>query len=122
MNPQYFAALNGKFQGASSCADLQNLVNETFASLAAQETAVLAEVAKLAPMLSLLSVSITDLPSVISFCENLISLVLTPYLKPTITYAAQLTAVAAEIATLKSTINGLASNFPSCSISFPTIP
>ena len=120
VNLSYFTNLTASINGASSCAELQALVTQAFSSLAAQEAAIKAELAALQPILALLSPP--TLGSIITWVTSFISLVLTPMIKPTITYAAQLTALAAQISALIAAISAAQAKFPSCSISIPPMP
>lgn len=113
----YFTALTASISAANSCSELQVLVSEVSASLAAVESGINAELAAIAPILALLTVPDASLSAIIGWLTSYISNVLTPLVKPNITYAAQLAATAVQITELTAAIAAAASRFPSCSVS-----
>jgi hypothetical protein len=121
LNPSYFTSLIHQFNGAGTCAELQAAVNRTFASLQAEATAVEEQIELLEAMLALLVNPGADLQKIATWVENYILNVLTPQLKPAITYSTQLTQFATQIATLTSAIEDAAALIKGCSITVPTI-
>jgi len=121
LNTTYFSNLTNSINGAQSCAELQALVTEAFASVGSVKSAITSELATVEPMLALLTINPADLPSVITFIQTLVTAYLTPILKPAVTYAAQLTALAAQITALMAAITSAEARFTSCSISIPSI-
>lgn len=120
-NPEYFTNLTNQVKLCSSCAELQSLTDEVIASLQSQKDAIQAEIDAYAPMIALLTLSISDLPSVITFLENLVENYLTPQLKPYITLAAQLTEFLAAVTSLASAIEAAASSIKGCTVTVPPV-
>lgn len=124
MNPQgssivdndYFDRLIAQVNKVDACQELQALVDRLLPSLEGQTTAIASELAALTPVLALLSANPANLPGVITFLTDFISLVLTPQLKPTITYASQLTLTATKIAELTVAITEAAGRIEGCSV------
>jgi hypothetical protein len=112
MNPQgsslidtdYFDKLIAQVDKVASLADLNALTARILPSIEAQTDAITAELAVLTPALGLLTLNPASLPSVITFISDFVTHVLTPQLKPTITYAAQQTATIAKLAELTAAI------------------
>ena len=121
LNTTQIANLTNAVNSASSCAELQELVTQAFASLRAIKQGINSELAAISPMLALLSPPSASPTAIVTWLSSFINNFLTPQMKPSITYAAQLTALAAQITSLTSAINTASSKFPSCSISIPTI-
>lgn len=119
-NKAYFDALSARVNRTTDCSELQALVAEAFASIQAQSDAITAQLAALTPMLALLNVP-TSLGAVISWVGNFITSFLQPYLKPQITYAQQLTELAAAIAELTAAIQHAAGNIEFCTVTVPPV-
>jgi hypothetical protein len=115
-NPAYFAALTAQInaiQGTDACDRVQALVNQAFASLQAQVTAVKHLIDALLPQTTVP----TDLGSVIAWIKSFQA----PILKAYNDAIAQLAAVEAAIAALATAIASAASRLLSCTITIPTI-
>lgn len=121
VNTDYITNLTNSINAAGSCAELQVLVNQAFSSLGSIKAGINAELASLAPILALLTLPSASPGAIVSWLTGFVTNVLTPQLKPTITYAAQLTALGAQIASLTAAINTAMARIPSCSISIPAI-
>jgi hypothetical protein len=119
LNTAYFASLTEAINAAGSCAELQVLASQAIASLNANQSAINAQIALLAPMLALLTAPSASPTAIVTYLETLISAYLTPMLKPAVTYATQLTDLTAQIATMTAAITSKAGAFPSCSITIP---
>ena len=101
--------------------DLQELVNEAFASLQAQITAAEGNIAILEPMIALLSLSITDLGSVITFLEKFVQIFLGPTLQAYFTLLSEIAAVTNALAQLTTAINNAMARFENVSVTIPPI-
>src|SRR5471032_1008985 len=121
VNAAYFHNLTNSIQAAQSCTQLQDLVTEAFASLGALKAGINAELASLQPLLALLAIPSANPAAIVTWISNFISAYLTPMVKPTITYAAQLAELTALIASLASAISDAEKRFSSCSISIPAV-
>jgi hypothetical protein len=121
VNLTHFANLTNSINAANSCEELQVLVTEAFASLSSIEAGMKAELAALTPILALLSPPSANLGAIVTWISSFVSEFMTPMVKPTITYAAQLAQLAAQIAALTSAIESMSVKFPSCSIAIPSI-
>jgi len=119
-NTTYFSNLTNSINSAQSCAELQSLVTDAFASVSAVKSAITSELASVEPLLALLTPP-TDISSVITFIQTFITSYITPLVKPAVTYATQLTELAAQIAALTAAITSAEARFTSCSISIPSI-
>jgi hypothetical protein len=120
VNLAQFANLTSSINAAKSPAELQSLVTEAMTSLAAAQAGINAELATLTPVLALLSPP--SIGSIVGWASGLITNVITPMVKPTITYAAQLTEMTAQIAELTSAIQSASTKFPGVTINIPSMP
>ena len=117
---EYFNNMTRAINAASTCEELQALVDESFKSLASTKKAIQEELAKIAPMLALLTPP-TSLGAIISWVKTFITSYLTPMVKPYLTYASQLTAMLAQIAALTAAIENAAKRLTSCQIKIPPL-
>jgi hypothetical protein len=114
LNTTYFSNLTTSVNGAQSCSELQTLVSEAFASIGAVKSAISSELALVETLLS----PPTNLAAIVTWLQTFI----TAYLaKPAATYATQLAALTAAIASLTSAIQAAEAKFSNCSVSIPTI-
>jgi hypothetical protein len=120
INTDHFVNMTASINACDTCAQLQSVVNDSFASLNSAKAAIQAELAKLMPALSLLTLPSADPGAILSWLTNFVSFTLTPMLKPTITYGAQLTAMLAQIAQVTAAIEAAAARLTSCSITIPS--
>lgn len=112
MNPQgssivdtaYFDKAIAQINRVTTLPDLNAITAKLLPSIEAQTAGVTSELAALTPALGLLTLNPANLPGVITFISDFVTHVLTPQLKPTITYAAQLTATATKLAELTTAI------------------
>ncbi|HEX4025874.1 MAG TPA: hypothetical protein VHX52_14410 [Steroidobacteraceae bacterium] len=120
INVAYFSSLIGQVEAVASCAELQSLVTRAFASLAAYVAGLAKSSTALSCAYQLLTPP-TDLPSLISWVENLINCVLGPQYKAYENYAAKVAALAIELPLLVTGIENAAAALKNCSITIPTI-
>lgn len=120
INTAQFDNITHSVNQAGSCAELQAVVSSAMASINVVKANIQLELDKLTPILALLSPPGASPTAIVTWITGFITATLTPMTKPTITYAAQLTALAAQIATLTSAINAAAAKFPTCSITVPS--
>ena len=97
INTDHFVNVIDSVNACETCAQLQGVVDDAFASLNAVKAGVQSELAKLMPALSLLSPPSANLGAIVTWITSFVSTTLTPLVKPTITYAAQLNAMLAQI-------------------------
>lgn len=121
VNTQYMQNLTESINAAGSCAEIQALVTEAFASISAIKAGIALELESLAPILALLSVPSANPAAIVTWITSFITGFLTPAYKPTITYAAELAALAAQVSSLISAISLASGKFPSCSIGIPAV-
>jgi hypothetical protein len=120
-NTEYFTALTNRVNAAGSCGELQALVTESFSSIQGVSTAIEAQVAALAPILSLLTAPAANPAAIVTWLSTFITSYLTPYVVPYTTMAAQLTALASAVSSLTSAISSAEAKFSGCSITVPPI-
>ncbi|MRW88875.1 hypothetical protein GJ699_02635 [Duganella sp. FT80W] len=116
LNLDHFTNLTKSINAVASCDELRVLAADALASIAAVEAGIQAELAAIAPILALLQPPGANLGAIVTWLTNYISHVLTPLVKPNITFAAQLTQIAAQIAELTAAIQSASVRFPNCSI------
>lgn len=121
LNTSYFQSATNRINAATSCAELQAIVTETFESIQPVKTSISSELAKLQPILAMLSAPTTNPASIVTWIQSFITGFLTPLTQPSITYAAQLTALAAQIAALTAAITASQAKFPGCAVNVPPI-
>lgn len=121
LNSGYFTALIAQINAINTCSELQTLTNDAFASLAPIKTAINAEIASLMPALSLMTMPSADPTAIVSWIGNLITSVITPFVKPYQTYMTQLTQLTQDIAMLSAAIAAAEARMTSCTISIPAI-
>ena len=119
INTDHFVNLTASVNACESCAQLQSLTNDAFASMNAIKAGIQTELAALAPILALLSPPSASPGAIVSWITGFISGTLTPMVKPTITYAAQLSATLTQIANVTAAIEAAAARLTSCSIVVP---
>ena len=116
LNTEYFDNLIETANNIQTCAELQLVANEAMASLGAVKEALNDEIAKLAPILALLTAPGVNLGQVVTWITNFIDGVLRPMYEPYITYEAQLILLTAKIAELTAALNDAAARIPHCTI------
>lgn len=119
INADYFTSLTGQVNQCTSCAQLQSTVSAAMPAINDAQAAATAQLAKITPMLALLTAPSADPSAIVTYLSTLISSYLTPQLAPSVTLAAQLTAQTAAITALTAAITSKASQFPSCSVTIP---
>ena len=119
INTDQFVNTLNAVNSCKECAQLQALVDDAFASINAIKLNITAELAKLMPVISLTISPSANPGAIVTWINTFISTTLTPLIKPTITYVAQLTATVAEIAKLTAAIEAAASRLTSCTITIP---
>ena len=120
INTDHFVKLIDSINACAACDQLQVLVNDAFASLNALKSGVQSELAKLTPVLSMLTPPSSDPSAIVTWITNFVNTTLTPMTKPTITYAAQLSATLTQIANVTTAINAAAGRLTSCTITIPS--
>lgn len=102
--PQQIDSLIRQINAVDTAAELQITINVGMPSLQAQIDAVKSQAATYAPLIALVALSITDLPSVITFLKRLVSDLLAPYVLPYEVLLAQIAAYPAKLAELAAAI------------------
>lgn len=120
INTETFTSITESVNSANSCAELQAIVSSAMASVNVVKDNISSELAKLTPILAITTPPGANLGAIVTWITDFISTTVTPMVKPTITYADQLTATAAQIASLTAAINAASAKFPSCSITIPS--
>lgn len=120
INTDHFVNIIDSINNVEACDELQELVNSSMASINAVKANITAELAKLMPVLALTSPPGANLTGIVTWITDFIDLTLTPMVKPTITYADQLTATLAEIAKVVTAIEAAAARLTTCSITMPS--
>jgi hypothetical protein len=118
LNETYFTNATSAVNGASTCAELQALVNRIIPSINAQQAAITAQLAFLEPLQALLSPPATP-DAVVTWVSSFITSYLTPQLAAYATYVAKQTAFTAQLASLTTAIATKAAGFASCTITIP---
>lgn len=98
------------------CHLLQPLVNEIMADLNALSADISAEIAKLAPLLDLLTV---DIDTIVTWAEGVIENVIKPMLQPYYTMIAQAALLAEKVVQLMAAIINKISTIGNCSFTIP---
>jgi len=122
INLSYFEGLQQRIEGCSSCDQLTEVVNDLYASVEANITAINAQIAALAPLLSLLEAPAVNPQAIVTWITGFITNFLTPYLKPYTIYPVQLTQISAQMAQLPPLIEAKMAQFPSCNVPIPPLP
>ena len=122
INTEYFTNLKAQIASISVCSELQEFSDEIMAEIQEQIDGINDQLSSILPIHALLSVP-TDLGSVISWVQNMITDVITPLYKPYLSYIAQLEAMVTQVTELVSALEAAASSITSCSITAtpPTI-
>lgn len=118
VNADYYAELVKQIDSATSCAALQAQTNTIVASLKEQLAQAEAQLAKVQPVLALLTPP-TSPDDVIGWIQVLIDSVITPLAAPATTYTAQIAAMTVGIADVINAINAKAADFQNCEITPP---
>ena len=125
LNDDYFNNLILQIDAAITPEELQAIVNQAFADLQTLESTITSQLSYLEPIEALLTAPSANLAAIVTWITSFITEVLTPIYKPYITMTAQLAALATQIAELTAAIKSaeasLAVEFPSISITIPTI-
>jgi hypothetical protein len=119
INTDHFVNMIDQINNTQACDELQEVVNSAMASVNSVKASITAELAKLMPVLALTTPPGANLTAIITWITDFINLTLTPMVKPTITYAAQLTATLDQIANVVTAIEAAAGRLTSCSITIP---
>jgi hypothetical protein len=120
-NPDYYANMVATINNARSCAELQTITNNIMNTMKANTTAIVAQQAKLAPILALLTPPASP-NAAVTWISNFITGVLTPQYQPAINYVTQLADIVIVVGQLDAAITAKQAQFPSCSISIPVVP
>ena len=117
----FFASISASVSACGSFDELQALTTQSLNSIGATTQAINAQVALMAPIAALLS-GITTPGAAVTWINDFIAAFLTPLVVPSVTMAAQLPLLAAQVATLQAAITAKALSFGSATISFPPYP
>lgn len=120
INTEYFDNLIQSVENVQTCEELQKIASDAMATIGAVNGAITEEMAKLAPILALLTAPGANLTQIVTWITSLINGVLRPMYEPYITYQAQIVALTAKVAQLTSAINDAKSRIPHCSFTTPT--
>lgn len=112
----YIKNLTKAAENIETCDELRALSAEALASISDAQAAIALELAKVQPMLALLVAPGANLAKLATFAQDLITNLITPLVKPSVTYAAQLTAMLAQVAELTAAIQAAADRIGECSI------
>lgn len=118
INTEQIDSLKARVESCNTCEQLQEVTTSVMETIEAEKDAVVAQIAKLAPVASLLEVP-TDPLEVIDWITGFINDFLKPMLTPSATYQLQLAAITAASIDLVDTINKKKDEIASCSIDFP---
>lgn len=118
INTEQIDSLKARVESCNTCEQLQEVTTSVMETIDAEKDAVVAQIAKLAPVALLLEVP-TDPQEVIDWITGFINDFLKPMLTPSATYQLQLTAITAASVDLIDTINKKKNEIASCSIDFP---
>lgn len=119
-NTAHIDALVDRINSVNQCAELQELVNEVYATVQAQLDGIAAQIAALQPILQLLELP-TTLTAVINWIKNFVTSFLGPYIKPIAIYAQQVALLTAAMVRLAAAIEAAAGRITSCSINVPEL-
>ena len=120
VDTQYFANLTARINGINVCSELQTVVDEAYASIQAQISAIENQVALLLPIAALLEIP-TDLASALSWIEKMVNGLIKPLYVPYATYVAQLAQLIEVTAALAVAIENAAARLKNCSITVPPL-
>ena len=118
INTEQIDSLKARVESCNTCEQLQEVTTSVMETIDAEKDAILAQIAKLAPLAALLDVP-TDPQEVIDWITGFINDFLKPTLTPSATYQLQLAAITAASVDLTDTINKKKNEIASCSIDFP---
>ena len=118
INTEQIDSLKARVESCNTCEQLQEVTTSVMETIEAEKDAVVAQIAKLAPVAALLDVP-TDPQKVIDWITGFINDFLKPMLTPSTTYQLQLAAITAASVDLVDTINKKKNEIASCSIDFP---
>lgn len=122
LNIGYFDNITVQVQACQTIEELQALVDGVFADISMLESTLTSQITLLEPINALISMSITDLPSVISFITNLINDVIKPIVGPYVTAVAQIALLTEQVTTLIASIEQFKElKFPTLTINIPSI-
>lgn len=121
LNAAYFDSLTQQVNQVKTSAELQKLTDGLLPSLEANTSAINAQVAAFAPMLALLTPP-TSPTAVVTWATDFITKILTPQLKPAITYATQAPLTLAATANLTAAIASASDRVANATITPPILP
>ena len=118
INTEQIDSLKARVESCNTCEQLQEVTTSVMETIDAEKDAILAQIAKFAPLAALLEIP-ADPQEVIDWITGLINDFLKPMLTPSATYQLQLTAITAASVDLVDAINKKKNEIASCSIDFP---
>lgn len=122
LNEAHFANLVLSINAAASAEELQALINAAFADISMLQSTLESQITFLGPLAAVLTPPGADPGKIVTWITSLIA-VLEQMYKPFLTYAEQLIALAAAVATLSAAIaaaaslNGFSITIPSIEVS-----
>jgi len=103
-------------------AELQSTIDSIYSDISLLESTITSQIALLGPIVALLTAPAANPAAIVTWLTSFITDFLTPYVKPYVTYAAQLTALNAQVAILTAAFEELASTkLPGFTITIPPI-
>ena len=118
INTEQIDSLKARVESCNTCEQLQEVTTSVMETIDAEKDAILAQIAKFAPLAALLEIP-ADPQEVIDWITGFINDFLKPMLTPSTTYQLQLAAITAASVDLIDTINKKKNEIASCSIDFP---
>jgi len=115
INTDQFDSTIKQIENAANCEELRELAANALEQLSAQQQAITDQLAKVQPLLALLSVPSSP-DAVVTWVKDFIEDYLTPQFKPAISYPTQLAQIAQQISNLQSAISSVSGRFPNCSL------
>ena len=107
IDTKYFSKLNEQISNITNHDELSAFVNKVYPSIQNHITSLQSQLAALAPVVALASLNPADLPSLVTFAQNMITSVITPMIKPYLNGVAQLSQVTSQLSQLTSTIESV---------------
>ena len=119
INTQQYDAYIDAVNSVADCKSLQEVVDDVFASIQAELSAINAQLLNLLPLQALLDPPITP-DDVIEWIEGLIDSIIKPLVAPYTSLQLQVAAITLKIAELTQVITDKMNSIGSCQIDIPT--
>lgn len=121
INTSYFDSLTEKIKAAPDAVSLQKYVDEIFASLKAQKSALLDQGAQLEPYLALADGPGANPSEIVTWINKFITASIMPQVKAYATAMATCVQVIDSVSSLSSAVQTAAKKFPDVTISIPSV-